>query len=85
MFTVLFIALFTVNYSVYFVVYSFFDVFTERVRNKSMEKKTQDPAGIGTQDLLNTSQTHALTNIVFTLLFIGLFIYCDLLSTSICV
>ena len=32
------------------------DVFVERVRNKSMEK-IQDPAGIRTQDLLNTSQT----------------------------
>ena len=31
------------------------DVFAERVRNKSTEK-IQDPAGIRTQDLLNTSQ-----------------------------
>ena len=29
---------------------------SERVRDKSM-KKIRDPAGIGTQDLLNTSQT----------------------------
>ena len=32
------------------------DVFVERVRNKSTEKKP-DPAGIRTQDLLNASQT----------------------------
>ena len=32
-----------------------YGVFVERVRNKSMEK-IQDPAGIRTQDLLNTSQ-----------------------------
>ena len=31
------------------------DVFAERARNKSMEK-FWDPAGIRTQDLLNTSQ-----------------------------
>ena len=31
------------------------DAFVERVRNKSM-KKIRDPAGIRTQDLLNTSQ-----------------------------
>ena len=36
------------------------DVFVERVRNKST-KKIQDPGGIRTQDLLNTtSQTDAL-------------------------
>ena len=29
----------------------------ERVRKKSMEKKIRDPAGIWTQDLLNTSQS----------------------------
>ena len=33
------------------------DVFAERVRNKSAKKKIRDPAGIQTQDLLNTSQT----------------------------
>ena len=32
------------------------DVFAERVRNKSPEK-IRGPAGIRTQDLLNTSQT----------------------------
>ena len=31
------------------------DVFVERVRNKSMGK-IRDPAGIRTEDLLNTSQ-----------------------------
>ena len=33
------------------------DVFGERVRNKSTERKFRDPAGIRTQDLLKTSQT----------------------------
>ena len=33
------------------------EVFAERVRNKSAKKKKiRDPAGIQTQDLLNTSQ-----------------------------
>ena len=30
--------------------------FVERMRNKSTEKKIQDPPGIWTQELLNTSQ-----------------------------
>ena len=38
------------------------DVFVERLRNKSTEK-IRDPAGIQTQDLLNTRQTLLLSDV----------------------